>query len=46
MLLVKSYTKPILYLIGISFIVKLLLASTIELGNDEVYYWTYVLRPD
>lgn len=46
MLLVKSYTKPVLYLIGISFFVKLLLASTIELGNDEVYYWTYLLRPD
>lgn len=46
MLLVKSYTKPVLYLIGINIIIKLLLAPLLELGNDEVYYWTYLLRPD
>lgn len=46
MLLVKSYTKPVLYLIGINIIIKLMLAPLLELGNDEVYYWTYLLRPD
>jgi len=46
MLLAKSYTKPVIYLIGISFLIKCLLAPFLELGNDEVYYWTYLLRPD
>jgi hypothetical protein len=46
MLLFKSYTKPVLYLIGINIIIKLMLAPLLELGNDEVYYWTYLLRPD
>jgi hypothetical protein len=46
MLLAKSFTKPVLYLIGINIITKLLLAPLLELGNDEVYYFTYLLRPD
>ena len=46
MLLVKSYTKSVLYLIGITVFIKILLAPLMELGNDEVYYWTYFLRPD
>lgn len=36
----------LLLLVGIATILRLLLASSIELGNDEVYYWTYVKYPD
>ena len=34
------------WLIGISVLVKLIASSLLELGNDEVYYWTYALQPD
>lgn len=27
-------------------LLKLISASLLELGNDEVYYWTYAIRPD
>ncbi|MEJ7679005.1 MAG: glycosyltransferase family 39 protein [Segetibacter sp.] len=36
--------KKILLLIAISTIARLIIAGTIELGNDEVYYWTYALH--
>lgn len=36
----------VLVLIGITFLIKLLLASLLDLGNDEVYYWTYALHLD
>lgn len=32
--------------IAFTFIIKLYLAYSLELGNDEVYYWTYALFPD
>ena len=32
--------------ISINLIIKSIPASMIELGNDEVYYWTYALFPD
>jgi 4-amino-4-deoxy-L-arabinose transferase-like glycosyltransferase len=35
------YKKKVLIFIGILFIVKLLLAFWLELGNDEAYYWLY-----
>jgi hypothetical protein len=38
--------KTLLILIGIATLVRLFLATQLELGNDEVYYWTYVLYPD
>lgn len=38
--------KNLFLLIGISAIVRGFLAGFIELGNDEVYYWTYALYPD
>lgn len=41
-----SYNKKIYWLILIVSIVKLISASLLELGNDEVYYWTYALQPD
>ncbi len=38
--------KTVLWLIAIATIVRLFFASQVELGNDEVYYWTYALYPD
>jgi hypothetical protein len=40
------YQKKMLWLIGISIIVKVILSYFIELGNDEVYYYTYAVQPD
>lgn len=42
----QQYTNRVLWLILISIVVKLIAASWLELGNDEVYYWTYSLQPD
>ena len=42
----QQYSRKILWLILISGVVKLISASLFELGNDEVYYWTYALQPD
>jgi hypothetical protein len=36
----------LLSIISINLIIKAVPASMIELGNDEVYYWTYALFPD
>lgn len=38
------YRKKVLILIVVSLAIRLLIANTIELGNDEVYYWTYPLH--
>jgi hypothetical protein len=40
---IKGY---LILLIVISTIIRALVASFTELGNDEVYYWTYALYPD
>src|SRR5258708_1992733 len=37
------YKRTVLILISIATIVRLFLATQLELGNDEVYYWTYVV---
>ena len=42
----KRINRILFYLIGISLIVRAFLAGLLELGNDEVYYWTYALYPD
>jgi 4-amino-4-deoxy-L-arabinose transferase-like glycosyltransferase len=42
----QRYSRKVLWLILISALVKLIAGSLIELGNDEVYYWTYALQPD
>lgn len=49
----EYYRKPgrkeifLLYSIVIlNLVIKLIPASVLELGNDEVYYWTYALFPD
>ena len=36
-----SYGKKTLILIGVFSIIKLILAFSLELGNDEAYYWLY-----
>ncbi len=41
--------KDMLFLISVMFInliIKAIPAGLLELGNDEVYYWTYALFPD
>lgn len=42
---VKANRIVIYIIVGVS-IIKLIAASLLELGNDEVYYWTYGLYPD
>lgn len=42
----QQYSKKVLWLILIVSLLKLVTASLIELGNDEVYYWTYAVQPD
>jgi hypothetical protein len=42
----QQYSKKVLWLILIVSVLKLVTASLIELGNDEVYYWTYAVQPD
>ncbi|MEO0312125.1 MAG: hypothetical protein RIQ89_1782 [Bacteroidota bacterium] len=46
MVLTKSYRGYTIRLILIAAVIKLLIAPFLELGNDEVYYWTYAIRPD
>jgi hypothetical protein len=36
----------LLLLVSVNLIIKVIPASLLELGNDEVYYWTYALFPD
>ena len=38
--------KTVIILVSIATLVRLFFASQVELGNDEVYYWTYALYPD
>ncbi len=38
--------QKLVLLIVISTLIRLLLGSSIQLGNDEVYYWTYARYPD
>src|SRR5215468_11017766 len=42
----KIYKKEYLiyYIIVLSTIIRCTLAANVELGNDEVYYWTYALH--
>ncbi|MBC7587201.1 MAG: glycosyltransferase family 39 protein [Chitinophagaceae bacterium] len=39
-----SYKKKIALLIALSTLIRTIIANAIELGNDEVYYWTYALH--
>ena len=38
--------RPLFWLILISTIIRAFIAQFVELGNDEVYYFTYALYPD
>lgn len=40
------YTKYLTRLIVFTCLFKLIVACFTELGNDEVYYWTYAIQPD
>lgn len=40
------YRMKITLLLVVSTLVRFLLAASIQLGNDEVYYWTYAKFPD
>ena len=40
----QRYKNPVLLLILFSTLLRCILASNIEFGNDEVYYWTYALH--
>jgi 4-amino-4-deoxy-L-arabinose transferase-like glycosyltransferase len=42
----QHFSKKLWWLILISTVIKLFAAALLELGNDEVYYWTYALQPD
>ncbi|MFP5041553.1 ArnT family glycosyltransferase [Parasediminibacterium sp. JCM 36343] len=42
----KNYKKHLLLLTIIAAAIKIIVACLVELGNDEVYYWTYALQPD
>lgn len=39
-----NYRKYLLWLIAISTLVRIFIASSMELGNSEVYYWVYSLK--
>ena len=41
-----NYRKHLFWLLLIIAIIKIAVAGLVELGNDEVYYWTYALQPD
>jgi len=41
-----DYPKKTIWLIGIAIIVKIAMSFLLELGNDEVYYFTYAVQPD
>ncbi|CAM1344668.1 ArnT family glycosyltransferase [Tenacibaculum amylolyticum] len=40
-----SYTQISFLIIGISALLRLFLAGSLEFGNDEVYYWLYAKYP-
>ena len=42
----QNINKILVWLLVISALVRCVLATWMEFGNDEVYYWTYALYPD
>ena len=44
--MVQKIPGKLWYLLGITVLFKIIIGSSIELGNDEVYYYTYALQPD
>jgi len=41
-----NYKQRLFYLLFCTILFKLIVAGLIELGNDEVYYYTYALQSD
>ncbi len=41
-----NYKKQLFYLVLITSLIKIIVSGLVELGNDEVYYYTYALQPD
>lgn len=41
----RNYRKMVYILLAVSAVIRIVLAAIVELGNDEVYYWTYALLP-
>ncbi len=42
----ENISKALIFLLVVSIVIRGFLASAFELGNDEVYYWTFALYPD
>lgn len=42
----NQYRTRLCILMAASLLIRALAAGLLELGNDEVYYWTYALFPD
>ncbi len=42
----QNINKVLIGLMAVSAVIRGVLATSLELGNDEVYYWTYALYPD
>lgn len=42
----NAINKYLILLLAVSALIRGVLASVIEFGNDEVYYWTYAMYPD
>ena len=42
----QTYQKKLFWIVGITVLIKILLSYFLELGNDEVYYYTYALQSD
>ncbi len=42
----RDINKALLLLILVSTLIRVIIAATLELSVDEVYYWTYALYPD
>jgi hypothetical protein len=40
------YKKKLWLLVSITVLIKIVLSFFVELGNDEVYYYTYAVQPD
>lgn len=46
MIMTMQYKKRLIYFLLITAILKIIISGIFELGNDEVYYYTYALQPD
>lgn len=42
----NRYYRKVVCLIGVALVIRCILAFTVNLGNDEAYYFTYAIQPD